>query len=174
MNGPIAPDLLARQHAGDPAARQQAMTGLLAGLDAASTGDLLATLPLSALPEPDPATAGLMASLARDVTDTEWDRTRLDGRYDRVQAPALHIGGWFDVFLAGTLGQYRATADLAAERGTRPPRLVVGPWPHVGVAGVCGELDFGPTASGAFVDLTDLHLRLVRRHAQGAGGAADR
>jgi uncharacterized protein len=159
VHGPIGPDLLARRHAGDSDARQRAMAGLLGGLEAASTGDLLGTLPLSALAEPDPATFALTASLQREVTDPEWDRMRLDGRYDRVQVPAFHIGGWFDVFLSGTLGQYRATADLAAARGTRPPRLVVGPWPHVGVAGVCGELDFGPTASGAFVDLTDLHLR---------------
>jgi uncharacterized protein len=159
VHGPIGPDLLARRYADDAGARQEAMAGLLAGLETASTGDLLATLPLSALPEPDPATAGLMTSLAQEVTDPEWDRLRLDGHYDRVQVPALHIGGWFDVFLSGTLGQYRATADLAAARGTRPPRLVIGPWPHVGVAGVCGEVDFGPTASGASVDLTDLHLR---------------
>src|SRR3954451_10134435 len=71
----------------------------------------------------------------------------------------LEYYDWFDVFLPGPLGQYRATADLAAERGTRPPRLVVGPWTHIGVAGVSGQLDFGPTASGAHVDLTEQHLR---------------
>lgn len=69
----------------------------------------------------------------------------------------LHIGGWYDVFLPNTLAQYRATAELAAVRGTRPPRPVVGPWTHISVAAAVGELDFGGTASGAAVDLTGQH-----------------
>ena len=159
VHGAIGPDLLARRLHGDPSGLRRAMGGLLDGLQRASTGDLLATLPLSALPEPDAGTADLTASLARDVDDPEWDRIRLDGRYGLVQVPALHLGGWFDSFLSGTLGQYRVTADLAAERGTRPPRLIIGPWGHLGVPGATGELDFGPTASGAFLDLTQEHLR---------------
>jgi putative CocE/NonD family hydrolase len=159
VHGPIGPDLIARRYAGDPAAGRRAAAGLLADLDRASNGDLLATLPLAELADPGAPTAALMASLAREVTDPEWERLRLAGRYDRVQVPAMHIGGWFDVFLSGTLGQYRATADLAAARGDRPPRLVIGPWTHIGVAGAAGQLDFGPTASGAYVDLTEQHLR---------------
>jgi uncharacterized protein len=73
-----------------------------------------------------------------------------------VQVPALHIGGWFDVFRPSTLGQYRATAALAAQCGATPPRLLIGPWTHVSVAGATGQLDFGPAAA---LDLTEQHLR---------------
>jgi uncharacterized protein len=158
-HGPIGPDLVARRHADDPAARSRALSALLADLERASTGDLLATLPTAAITDPGSPTAPLMASLGMAVTDPEWDRLRLAGRYDRVRVPAFHIGGWYDVFLPSTVAQYRATAELAAQRGGTPPRLLVGPWPHVSVAGACGQLDFGPTASGAFLDLTEEHLR---------------
>ncbi len=158
-HGPIGPDLIARRYAGDPTAARQAMGKLLDELEAASTGDLLATLPLADLADADATTAPLVASFGMAVTDPEWERLRLAGRYDQASTPAFHIGGWFDVFLPGTLGQYQATAALAAERGTRAPRLTIGPWTHVSVAGATGELDFGPRASGAAVDLTDQHLR---------------
>jgi len=158
-HGPIGPDLLARRHRDDPAALRAAMGRLAADLDRASTGDLLATLPLADLADPASPAAPLVASFGQRVTDPEWAALRLAGRYDRVQVPVLHIGGWYDVFLPGTLAQYRATADVAAARGTRPPRLVVGPWTHVSVAGAVGELDFGGAASGAAVDLTGQHLR---------------
>ena len=158
-HGPIGPDLVARRHAGDPGGLRVAMRQLLGDLERASNGDLLATLPLAALTEPDAPTATLMTSLGMSVTDPEWERLRLAGLYEQVEVPAFHIGGWFDVFLPGTLGQYLATAEVAAERGTRAPRLTIGPWTHVSVAGACGQLDFGPAASGASLDLTDQHLR---------------
>jgi putative CocE/NonD family hydrolase len=158
-HGPIGPDLLARRHRDDPSALRAAMGRLGADLDRASTGELLATLPLADLADPESPTAPLIKSFGQLVTEPEWAALRLAGHYDRVQVPVLHIGGWYDVFLPNTLAQYRTTAELAAARDTRPPRLVVGPWTHVSVAGAIGELDFGGAASGAAVDLTGQHLR---------------
>ena|SRR5215212_3512060 len=51
-HGPIGPDLLARRHGDDPAALRAEMGRLVADLDRASTGDLLATLPLADLADP--------------------------------------------------------------------------------------------------------------------------
>ena len=45
--------------------------------------------------------------------------------------PALNVGGWYDVFLGGTLenfaGLRREGGSEAARAGTR---LVIGPWSH--------------------------------------------
>ena len=117
-HGPIGPDLLARRHGDDPAALRAAMGRLVADLDRASMGDLLATLPLADLTDAGSPTAPLLASFGQQVTDPEWAALRLAGCYDRVQVPVLHVGGWYDVFLPNTLAQYRATAELAAARGT--------------------------------------------------------
>jgi putative CocE/NonD family hydrolase len=76
-----------------------------------------------------------------------------------VQVPVLHIGGWYDIFLYSTLGQYAATANLARTNGTLRPQLIIGPWAHSGVATAVGQVDFGFSASGAAVDLNDQHLR---------------
>jgi hypothetical protein len=55
-----------------------------------------------------------------------WERLSPKSVAARIDIPALHIGGWHDYMLSGTLACYR---DLAA-RGAAPQRLVVGPWQH--------------------------------------------
>ena len=69
--------------------------------------------------------------------------------YDLVSADTFHIGGWYDIFLRGTLHQYEAMAAAAARSRRRPPRLLVGPWTHSVFVSRQGEVDFGSDASGA-------------------------
>jgi putative CocE/NonD family hydrolase len=56
--------------------------------------------------------------------------------------PMLHIGGWFDQMLMGTLGGFAAMEST----GT-PQRLVVGPWQHQPWGRRVGAVDFGPAAA---------------------------
>ncbi|MGH2516382.1 MAG: CocE/NonD family hydrolase, partial [Ktedonobacterales bacterium] len=69
--------------------------------------------------------------------------------YERADIPMLHIGGWYDVFLNGTLRNF----DSMRRLGRPGQRLLIGPWTHGNVSAVQGELDFGFAASGALVDL---------------------
>ncbi|MDR3461327.1 MAG: CocE/NonD family hydrolase [Beijerinckiaceae bacterium] len=55
--------------------------------------------------------------------------------------PGLHIGGWQDFLLDGTLGGY-----AACEAGEAPQRLIVGPWAHAPWGRRVGALDLGPEA----------------------------
>ena len=62
-----------------------------------------------------------------------------------IDVPALHIGGWYDALLGGTLGCY-----AALERAGRAQQaLVVGPWLHIPWSRHVGERDFGPEAASA-------------------------
>jgi putative CocE/NonD family hydrolase len=45
----------------------------------------------------------------------------------RMDVPMLHIGGWYDTMLMGTLDAF-AAARAASDQ---PQRLVIGPWPHL-------------------------------------------
>jgi putative CocE/NonD family hydrolase len=73
-----------------------------------------------------------------------WDRispqAALGGRTGDV--PMLHVGGWYDQMLDGTLAGHAAMAGSAA-----PQRLVVGPWGHIPWGRRVGSIDFGPDAS---------------------------
>jgi putative CocE/NonD family hydrolase len=73
-----------------------------------------------------------------------WDRiapkAALAGRTGDV--PMLHVGGWYDKMLEGTLGAWQA---MAASRAAQ--RLIVGPWGHIPWGRRTGIVDFGPQAS---------------------------
>jgi uncharacterized protein len=73
-----------------------------------------------------------------------WDRispqAALAGRTGDV--PMLHIGGWYDQMLEGTLAGHAAMTGSAA-----PQRLIVGPWGHIPWGRRVGSVDFGPEAS---------------------------
>jgi putative CocE/NonD family hydrolase len=59
----------------------------------------------------------------------------------RMDVPMLHVGGWYDTMLMGTLDCFAAA--LAAS--DKPQRLVVGPWPHLPWGRLSGG-DMGPEA----------------------------
>jgi uncharacterized protein len=56
--------------------------------------------------------------------------------------PMLHIGGWFDFLMRGTLNLYRAM--VAA--GGAPQHLIVGPWAHLPWGRHLGGMDYGASA----------------------------
>src|SRR5207245_11134315 len=68
--------------------------------------------------------------------------------YRALNLPALHVGGWYDLNVNGTIANYVGmTAHAATEEARRAQRLIVGPWPHwTPQISVVGDVDFGPNA----------------------------
>ncbi len=74
----------------------------------------------------------------------------------RVDVPVFVIGGWFDIFLRGTVASFvRREAS-----GTQNPhdRLLVGPWAHGLMGGWFPARSFGPASSFDSLDPTALQL----------------
>ncbi len=65
--------------------------------------------------------------------------------YDETaDVPMLHVGGWYDIFLAGTFQNF---SELG-RRNKTPQRLLVGPWTHSGnLRPFAGDVAFGPEAA---------------------------
>ncbi|HEY9644289.1 MAG TPA: CocE/NonD family hydrolase, partial [Coleofasciculaceae cyanobacterium] len=61
----------------------------------------------------------------------------------QVDLPMLHIGGWFDTYMRGTLRLYQ---EMAA-RSQFPQHLIVGPWAHLPWGRKTGALDYGAAAN---------------------------
>lgn len=59
-----------------------------------------------------------------------------------VTLPMLHIGGWFDPYLRGTLNLYREQKS----RSSQPQQLWLGPWGHLPWGRRVGAVDLGPEA----------------------------
>ncbi len=133
---------LAHHLSGDAYAQRKAeLEAALQNVDA-----LYRRLPLA----PDSLVVGLEdwwnEFLAHPAYGPFWQRWSIETQFDQIETPTLHLGGWFDIFVAGTIKNYvglRAHARTAEARAAQ--RLLIGPWIHGPwniAASVQGETDF--------------------------------
>lgn len=66
---------------------------------------------------------------------------------DRISLPALHISGWYDMFVDGSIQGF---VDLSERAGTQTAGknqyLIAGPWQHIPWGDRIGAVDFGTEA----------------------------
>jgi uncharacterized protein len=91
--------------------------------------------------------------LEHPTYDEYWRRWSVDTDYSRVDVPALHVGGWYDVFLAGTVGNFDALRRQAGSpRSRASQKLLLGPWYHIPWTPMPGQVYLGPAASNQAVN----------------------
>ena len=77
-----------------------------------------------------------------------WSGQDISTRFNRIKVPALHLAGWFDTYLQGSIDGYLA---LQAKAGTEHSRsnqyLIAGPWVHIPWGDRAGEAHFGEAAN---------------------------
>ncbi|MFS3134129.1 CocE/NonD family hydrolase [Gluconacetobacter sacchari] len=72
-----------------------------------------------------------------------------------ADVPMLHLGGWYDIYLRGTIRNWRSLRRIKKA----DQRLLIGPWTHHGDARrYAGDVDFGDEAAIADFDV-GFHLR---------------
>ncbi len=125
-------------------------------------------LPLKSCPplEGIPYAHRYFESLNHPEDGPYWWPMDLSLKYAEVDVPIFHLGGWFDINLAGTL---RAFQGIAAHGRTahcrQSQRLLIGPWIHANVGKrEVGEMDFGPEAE---FDLSAFRLRWYDHYLKG-------
>ena len=112
--------------------------------------------------------------LSHPARDAWWQNLSVLDRAEQVTVPALHIGGWFDIFVANTA---RSFTGLRARAGTAEARegqrLIIGPWDHLNSTGIYPDRKFGLTADAITQDLTGQHVRFFDRWLRDRRGALD-
>ncbi len=85
---------------------------------------------------------GLKLWQSHPTYDAYWKARTLEGRWQKVKWPAIHVGGWYDIFCQGTIDSFTGyqTKGGPGARGTQ--KLVMGPWTHGILAEKAGELQF--------------------------------
>ena len=84
-----------------------------------------------------------------------------------LDVPVLHVGGWCDYMLGGTLSADRAFREHSAETA----HLVIGPWTHLPWNRLAGASDMGPRAEYS-VDAA-AQLRFFDFYLKGIGDRPD-
>ena len=139
---------------------QDRQPGLLKAVDGMT--DAYRSLPLKDLPYLKDGLAPYYYDwLAHPDFDDYWKRLCIEDQHSNITTPALHIGGWYDIFLGGTirnfLGMRKSGATEDARRGQK---LIIGPWEHSAKGGsMAGSHYFGVAADANALGLDDIHLR---------------
>jgi predicted acyl esterase len=60
----------------------------------------------------------------------EWGEVTLIDKWENVNAPAIHIGGWYDMWTQGTLDAFMGYQYNGGEHGKGNSKLIMGPWAH--------------------------------------------
>lgn len=95
--------------------------------------------------------------IRNDRPSRYWSDLDLSRRWDAIDIPVLHLGGWYDLYLHGSIDLFEKLSQHAATPETRSNQyLVVGPWVHIPWGNWVGEADLGPAA---LVDTDALLLR---------------
>jgi putative CocE/NonD family hydrolase len=86
-----------------------------------------------------------------------WRALDVSQRLDKINVPALHISGWYDTFVRGSVDGFLALKKFAASEFARENQyLLAGPWLHIPWGDRIGATDFGPEA------LVDTDVILLR------------
>jgi putative CocE/NonD family hydrolase len=140
---------------------QAAMQQLVEALNGLVTGQTCRRLPLEDQPILDLCGYSFYKDVvAHPTRDAYWRQMSVVERYGRVQVPAYHLGGWYDIFTHGTLRNYLGMKSQGGtESARRGQKLIMGPWLHGPMNGNSGEVDFGFQASAVMVNIIGIQLR---------------
>jgi len=107
--------------------------------------------------------------IEHERSDEYWKRWKISDHYSELDIKALHSGGWHDIFLKGSIGNYVAMRKSAATPEARNnQRLLVGPWAHAATSaeGKIGDVTFGKQAvldmNGTIVKWMDYALKDIK------------
>ncbi|MEE8171588.1 MAG: CocE/NonD family hydrolase, partial [Alphaproteobacteria bacterium] len=85
--------------------------------------------------------------LKHPTYDAYWKKWQTSDRYGEIDVPALHIGGWYDIFVEGNIRNFLGLREGAKTDEARAgQKLVIGPWYHMPWTQAMGEMDFGREA----------------------------
>lgn len=86
--------------------------------------------------------------LSHPTFDEYWRKWHLGDKYNELKVPSLHIGGWYDIFIEGTIRNFTGLAKL-----NRNQKLVIGPWYHMPWTNFVGDIHFGEEANNLIDEL---------------------
>lgn len=138
--------------------------------DRVSLAEQFSHLPLASPPLLQRSQAGRFYRdwLAHPTDDEYWRAVAINRRYTSIEVPALNVGGWYDLFLAGTLENYaRMRTEAATEAAREGTRLLVGPWAHGTAFGPYPDHGFKEFGSEGKLDLSAIQIRFFGHHLAG-------
>jgi putative CocE/NonD family hydrolase len=106
-----------------------------------------------------------------DTPGDYWAALDVSRRLEKICVPALHISGWYDMFLRGSVDGFLAlTKSAGSEFARQHQYLLAGPWVHIPWGDRIGAADFGPEA---LIDTDAILLRWFDHWLKDSGSFAN-
>jgi predicted acyl esterase len=67
---------------------------------------------------------------AHEAYDAFWEELDPESQAQRVNAPGVFVGGWYDIFLQGTINSFVSIHGRGGAKARGNCRLIIGPWAH--------------------------------------------
>jgi uncharacterized protein len=106
------------------------------------------------------------------LNDDYWKKIMLNGYYQNIDLPVLHITGWFDDDQVGALNYYKGMINESPARDRQ--YLMIGPWDHGGTRIPkikLGDLEF---SENALHDNLGIHLHWFNHWLKGEDNGVER
>ena len=99
--------------------------------------------------------------IAHPDYDEYWKKLSIEEHHSEIAVPSLNIGGWYDIFLGGSIRNYLGMRETAgSEDARRGHKLLIGPWLHSSRGGsLVGSHYFGSAADAGALDLDGIHFK---------------
>jgi uncharacterized protein len=82
-----------------------------------------------------------------NTRDEYWKQWSIRDRWSKITVPAMNVGGWYDVFLAGTIENFTGMrAHGGSETARQGQQLVIRPYDHMPWVTKVGDVEFGAAA----------------------------
>jgi putative CocE/NonD family hydrolase len=86
--------------------------------------------------------------MKHDAPGLYWQAMDISRKVARIRIPALHVSGWYDTYLKGSVAGFKAMRAHAGSAEAREQQyLVAGPWVHIPWGDRIGSHSFGDDAS---------------------------
>jgi len=93
-----------------------------------------------------------------------WTNVSLDDNWENINVPAIHMGGWYDIFLQGITDGFHVYQHLSGDGAKGKSKLIIGPWTHEGyIRYEQGKLKY-PENSMIVVELVLLFLAMAEKY----------
>lgn len=99
--------------------------------------------------------------------DQFWVETNAEAQASRIDAPGVYWGGWYDIFLQGTINSFVSIQDHGGPHARGKCRLLLGPYAH----GTFTGLTYPPNSQKQPIE-ADVY-RFFDHHLKGAGNGVD-
>jgi putative CocE/NonD family hydrolase len=104
--------------------------------------------------------------LEHDAPSEYWSTLDISQTMGKIEIPALHISGWYDTYLSGSIQGFQAACSSAAPEARDQQYLLAGPWIHIPWGDRIGIHSLGPEAN---LDTDTFHLNWFNHWLKGSG-----